>query len=570
MADHGTSLILTIALSFGLALALGFVAAKLRLPAIAGYLLAGVIIGPATPGVVADVSVASQLAEIGVMLLLFGVGLHLSLDDLLGVKRVSLPGAIVQMGAATVLGTWLALSWGWDATAAVIFGVTLSCASTVVLLRALQSRGLLDTMNGRIAVGWLVVEDLATVVALVVLPPLAGKPGPVEEAIGTQLPAWGLALVTFAQVAAFMAIMLFLGRRFLPWLLSQVARTGSRELFTLAVIALAIGIAFGAAELFNVSFALGAFVAGMVLRESEFSHRAGQDTLPLRDAFAVLFFVSVGMLLEPSILVDEPIRVLAVVLIIMVGKSVAAVVIVLLLRYPINTALIMGASLAQIGEFSFILAGLALTLGLLPAEGVTLVVAAAFISIALNPLMFTGSDLLRAVLLRRATWARRLEFESDPLAVLPTGHDHSVPTGHVILVGFGRVGRRIHRQLEAAGMSSVVIELGRDRVEDLRTAGVPALAGDASQTSTLQAAGVERADSVVIATPSSGDTERIVRAVRVLNPKARLILRTHDEDDWTLLRDRSIGHVVYGEREVANRMVDALLSSRPSEGGEPR
>ena len=567
MTDHGTSLIVTIALSFGLALVFGFIAARLRLPPIVGYLLAGVVIGPATPGLIADVSVASQLAEIGVMLLLFGVGLHLSLDDLLAVKRISLPGAIVQMSVATVLGTWLALQWGWDPTAAVIFGVTLSCASTVVLLRALESRGLLDTMNGRIAIGWLVVEDLATVVALVVLPPLAGKPGPVEQAIGAQLPAWGLALVTFAQVAAFMAVMLLIGRRFLPWLLLQVARTGSRELFTLAVIAIAIGIAFGAASLFNVSFALGAFVAGMVLRESEFSHRAGQDTLPLRDAFAVLFFVSVGMLLEPSILLDEPLRVLAAVLIVMVGKSLAAVAITLLLRYPINSALVMGASLGQIGEFSFILAGLALTLGLVPAEAVSLVVAVAFISIALNPLMFAGADAFRSLLLRRAAWARRLDFESDPLAVLPTGHDLDVPSDHVILVGYGRVGRRIHKQLRSDGRPCVIIELARERVEDLRDAGVLALAGDGAQESILREAGIERASSLVVATPSASDARRVAAAVHRLNPDVRMILRTHDEDDWAMLRDRSIGHVFYGERELANRMVDALRDGGPEGAG---
>ena len=567
MTDHGTSLIVTIALSFGLALVFGFIAARLRLPPIVGYLLAGVVIGPATPGLIADVSVASQLAEIGVMLLLFGVGLHLSLDDLLAVKRISLPGAIVQMSVATVLGTWLALQWGWDPTAAVIFGVTLSCASTVVLLRALESRGLLDTMNGRIAIGWLVVEDLATVVALVVLPPLAGKPGPVEQAIGAQLPAWGLALVTFAQVAAFMAVMLLIGRRFLPWLLLQVARTGSRELFTLAVIAIAIGIAFGAASLFNVSFALGAFVAGMVLRESEFSHRAGQDTLPLRDAFAVLFFVSVGMLLEPSILLDEPLRVLAAVLIVMVGKSLAAVAITLLLRYPINSALVMGASLGQIGEFSFILAGLALTLELVPAEAVSLVVAVAFISIALNPLMFAGADAFRSLLLRRAAWARRLDFESDPLAVLPTGHDLDVPSDHVILVGYGRVGRRIHKQLRSDGRPCVIIELARERVEDLRDAGVLALAGDGAQESILREAGIERASSLVVATPSASDARRVAAAVHRLNPDVRMILRTHDEDDWAMLRDRSIGHVFYGERELANRMVDALRDGGPEGAG---
>ena len=560
MTSHETGLIVTIAASFGLALIFGFIATKLRVPALVGYLLAGVVIGPATPGFVADVDVAAQLAEIGVMLLMFGVGLHLSLDDLLAVKRIALPGAIVQMAVAAVLGAWLALQWGWSMTAAVVFGISLSCASTVVLLKALESRGLLETMNGRIAVGWLVVEDLVTVVVLVVLPPLASQPGAIDLPIAGVVPAWVLVVVTLGQAALFLALMLFVGRRFLPWLLWQVARTGSRELFTLAVIALAIGIAFGAAELFNVSFALGAFVAGMVLRESEFSHRAGQDTLPLRDAFAVLFFVSVGMLLEPTIVLDEPLRLLAVVAIVMVGKSVAATVLVLLLRYPINTSLVMGASLAQIGEFSFILAGLGLTLGLFPAEGVSLVVAAAFVSIALNPVMFAGATAIRSVLLGRFAWARRLEFETDPLAVLPTGHDIERPEGHVILVGYGRVGRRIFGRLVEAGLDVVVVEMTRERVEDLRRRGYAALAGDGSQDTILEEAGIATADCVIVATPSAGSVRRTADAARQLNPDVRLILRTHTEDDWETLQEKSLGPVYFGEHELADSMVASLVA----------
>jgi CPA2 family monovalent cation:H+ antiporter-2 len=558
--EHETELITTLALSLALALALGFVATRLRLPAIVGYLLAGVVVGPATPGLMADVSIASQLAEIGVMLLMFGVGLHLSLDDLLAVKRIAIPGAIVQMGVATVLGTWMASSWwGWDLAASVVFGVTLSCASTVVLLRALEERGILDSMNGRIAVGWLVVEDLVTVVALVLLPPLASQPGPVDETLGDQAPTWLLIGATLLQVGLFLAIMLILGRRFLPWLLWQVARTGSRELFTLAVIALAIGIAYAAAELFNVSFALGAFVAGMVLRESEFSHRAGQDTLPLRDAFAVLFFVSVGMLLEPSILIDDPWHVLAVVAIVMVGKSLAATILVLLLRYPINSAMVMGASLAQIGEFSFILAGLGLTLGILPVEAVSLVVAAAFISIALNPLMFRGSHALRAFLLTQFAWARRREFETDRLAVLPTGHDIEEPTGHVILIGYGRVGRRIHERLRAEGVPTVVIEVTRERVEDLRRDGELALAGDGSQESLLRAAHVERATALVVAVPSETAVQRAADAAEALHPGITLVLRTHSEEQWESMRARGLASVYFGEDELASSMVQSVL-----------
>lgn len=359
--EHDFPLITTIAAGFGLALVLGFAAERIKLPALVGYLLAGIAIGPAMPGSVADMSVASQLSEIGVMLLMFGVGLHFSLDDLLAVKRIALPGALVQMLLATVLGMGLAWSWGWSIGAALIFGLSLSCASTVVLIKALEARGILETMNGRIAVGWLVVEDLATVLLLVLLPPLAGVLG--GSAAAETDPLWQTIGRTLLEVAAFIAVMLIAGRRVLPWLLWQATRTGSRELFTLSVVTAAIGIAYGAAELFSVSFALGAFFAGMMMRESEFSHRAAEESLPLRDAFAVLFFVAVGMLFDPSVVMEYPMRVLAVVAIIIDGKSLAAMALVLAFRYPLNTALTVAASLAQIGEFSFILAGLGVSLG---------------------------------------------------------------------------------------------------------------------------------------------------------------------------------------------------------------
>jgi monovalent cation:H+ antiporter-2, CPA2 family len=385
--DHNISLITTIAAGLGLALVLGVIASRLKLPALVGYLLAGVVIGPFTPGFVADAGLAAQLAEIGVMLLMFGVGLHFSLDDLLAVRKIAVPGAVVQMLVATLMGVGLASWWGWDIGQAVVFGISLSVASTVVLLRALESLGIVDSYTGRIAVGWLVVEDLAMVLVLVLLPPLAGYLGG-NAAADDGTPVWQTLGRTLLQVAAFVALMLVVGRRLFPWLLWQVARTGSRELFTLCVVAAAVGIAFGSAALFGVSFALGAFFAGMVLRESEFSHRAAEESLPLRDAFAVLFFVSVGMLFNPAVLVEEPLRVLGVVLIILVGKSVAAALLVLALRYPLNTALTVSASLAQIGEFSFILVGLGASLGLMDEAGRSLVLAGALISIALNPLLF--------------------------------------------------------------------------------------------------------------------------------------------------------------------------------------
>jgi len=407
-----------------------------------------------------------------------------------------------------------------------------------------------------------VVEDLVTVLALVMLPPLAGTPGPLESALGVDVPTWAQVALTIGQVAVFFAIMLYAGRRFLPWALWQIARVGSRELFTVAVIALAIGIAFGAAELFEVSFALGAFVAGMVLRESEFSHRAGEDTLPLRDAFAVLFFVAVGMLLDPMILVEEPLKVIAVVAIIMLGKSLVATFLVLRLKYPINSALIMGASLSQIGEFSFILAGLGLTLGLLPAEGLSLVVAGAFVSIALNPLMFTGTSVLRRILVRRSAWAQRLDFQNDILAALPTGHGLEPPSGHVILIGYGRVGRRILTDLQRHEIPCVVIELTREPVERLRERGVLALAGDGARRDLLLEAGIERADEVIIASPTAESVTAAAEAVRELRPDIELIVRTHSAGEWQRFQEDVVSRVYFGEEELAASMVQPILDHR--------
>ena len=378
-------MIATIATGLGLALILGLLAARLRLPTILGYLLAGVVIGPNTPGFVADLQLSQQLAEIGVILLMFSVGLHFSLDDLLEVRRIALPGALAQIATATALGAAVALWWGWGLRAAVVFGLALSVASTVVLLRALEDRGVLESVNGRIAVGWLVVEDMAMVFTLVLLPPLAGwldggARGPFMQVANENVLL--ILAFTLAKVSAFVGIMLLVGRRAFPWLLAQVARLGSHELFTLCIIAVAVGIAYSSAELFGVSFALGAFFAGVVMHESDLSHRAAEELLPLRDAFAVLFFVSVGMLFDPAILIGQPLKILTVVAIIVVGKTLAAFLLVLALRYPLNTALTISTSLAQIGEFSFILAGLGVSLGLLPIEGQHLILA------GLNPLVF--------------------------------------------------------------------------------------------------------------------------------------------------------------------------------------
>lgn len=556
---HDISLITTIAAAFGFALVLGFIAERLKTPALVGYLVAGILIGPATPGFVADMSTASQLSEIGVMLLMFGVGLHFSIDDLLSVKRIAVPGAVVQMSLATALGIGIAQWWGWELGPALIFGLSLSCASTVVLLKALESRGVLNTMNGRIAVGWLVVEDLATVLILVLLPPLAGVLGGTAAAAAASGPLWQAIGKTLLEVAAFIALMLIVGRRALPWLLWQVARTGSRELFTLAVISAAISIAYGAAQLFSVSFALGAFFAGTVMRNSEFSHRAAEESLPLRDAFSVLFFVAVGMLFDPTILIAQPWQVVAVVAIIVVGKSLAALSLVLVLRYPLNTALTVAASLAQIGEFSFILAGLGLSLGLFSDEGMSLVLAGALISIALNPFVFAVVEPLRAWVLRHSAIARQLEDRDDPYAHLPVSTEHQYLEGQVVLVGYGRVGQRIASSLRDRGIPYVVVEQNREIVENLRRIDCVAVAGNAADPAVLIQAHVAHAAMLVVAMPDAIHIRQMADCARTLNPGIEIVLRTHSDDESELLRKEGIGTVFFGEEELAAGMSRHIL-----------
>ncbi|MET0509821.1 MAG: cation:proton antiporter [Burkholderiaceae bacterium] len=561
---HELSLISTLAAGFGIALVLGYVAVAFHLPALVGYLLAGILIGPATPGFVADVGIASQLSEIGVMLLMFGVGLHFSLGDLFSVRRVALPGAVVQMGLATLLGAWLAAWWGWSWGEALVFGVSLSCASTVVLLKALEARGVLESFNGKIAVGWLVVEDLVTVVVLVLLPPLAAVLGGSVAAIspgtsGAGDPLWVTIGQTLLQVAAFIVLMLLVGRRVMPWLLSAIARTGSRELFTLAVVAAAIGIAVGAAMLFHVSFALGAFFAGMVMRESEFSHRAAEESLPLRDAFSVLFFVSVGMLFDPAVLLSKPLHVLGVVAIIVVGKTLAAIALVIALRYPLRTALLVGASLAQIGEFSFILAGLGRSLGLLTAEGMSLVLAGALISIALNPLLFAAIEPVRSLALRHWAWARVLDSRPDPYGALPADTDERFLQGQVVLVGYGRVGRQIARSLTAAEIPHVIVDENREIVEDLRRAGVAAVSGNGADAVVLVQAHIATASMLVVAIPDPLAVRPMIATARTLNASIEIVIRTHSEGEAGLLRKENAGKVFYGEEELARGMVGHVL-----------
>ncbi|MBU9290766.1 sodium:proton antiporter [Burkholderia multivorans] len=558
---HDVSLIALLAAGFGLAMIFGYLASLLKMPPLVGYLLAGIVIGPGTPGFVGDLSLAQQLAEVGVMLLMFGVGLHFSLGDLLAVRKIALPGAIVQITVATLLGGGLALTWGWSIGAALVFGLALSVASTVVLLRALEGRGLVETVNGRIAVGWLVVEDLVMVLVLVLLPPVAGllggSPPGGEHAPGGGV--WSTLGVTMLKVAAFIALMLIVGKRVFPRILWLVARTGSRELFTLCMIAAAVGIAFGAAKLFDVSFALGAFFAGMMMRESEFSRRAADETLPLRDAFSVLFFISVGMLFDPKVLLEEPLHVVEVAAIVLIGKTLAAVALVVAFRYPLNTALIVGAGLAQIGEFSFILAGLGRSLGLLSAEGQNLILAVALISIALNSVAFAAIDPALAWIRKRSAFARRLEARDDPLAALPMSTPQTHLTGQVVIVGYGKVGTRIARALDEHGIAYVVVEQNREIVEKLRAGGVAAVSGDAIEPIVLVQAHIARAGMLVVTLPDVFDVRQIVEISRTLNPTLEVVLCTNSSDEAALLASEGIGTVFMGETELARGMTEHVL-----------
>ncbi|GEP09619.1 YbaL family putative K(+) efflux transporter [Methylobacterium gnaphalii] len=583
---HATELIAIIAVGLTLAFVCGMLAQRLRLPPLVGYLLAGVLLGPYTPGFVGDSNLTGQLAEIGVILLMFGVGLHFSFKDLMAVRAIALPGAVVQIVAATAMGVGLAAAWGWSLGQGLVFGLALSVASTVVLLRALEERGLLDTDDGRIAVGWLIVEDLAMVLALVVLPAIAPSlggeakatthttAGTVNAFIGHLVgPGYAGSLLltvvlTLAKVGLFAGLMLVAGRRVIPWLLDQAARTGSRELFTLAVLAMALGIAFGSAELFGVSFALGAFFAGMVLAESDLSHQAAADSLPLQDAFAVLFFVSIGMLFDPSILLREPLSVLAVLGVIMIGKSLAAVAIVVAFRHPIGTALTIAASLAQIGEFSFILVTLGLSLKLLPEEGRNLILGGALLSITLNPLFFALAAQMKQVVARHPGLAA--PFKGRGAADAAASSETSRRRNHVVIVGYGRVGSSIGATLQAWDLPFVVVERDRRRVLDLRAAGIPAVFGNATAPGILEAAGIREAHLLVIATPDPHQAHRLVEAARALNPAIDTVVRTHSEAERLRLEEDRVGLVLMGERELSLGMSLYALRSLGIREGEAR
>ena len=547
--SHNTPLISTIAIGLVLAFAFGTLAHRLRVSPLVGYLLAGVAMGPFTPGYIADQNLANELAEIGIILLMFGVGLHFSLKDLLSVRAIAIPGAVVQIAVATLLGMGLGWFLGWPMGGGLVFGLALSVASTVVLLRALQERRLVETERGRIAVGWLIVEDIAMVLTLVLLPPLAGiLKGEASAANWTAI-AWPL-LVTFAKVGGFVFFMLVIGRRVIPAILHYVAHTGSRELFRLAVLAISLGVAFGAAILFDVSFALGAFFAGMILSESELSHRAAQETLPLRDAFAVLFFVSVGMLVNPMIVFRDPLALIATVFIIIVGKSVAAFSIVRLFGHPQSTALTISASLAQIGEFSFILVSLGASLALLPDRGRDLVLAGAIISIILNPVCFTLLD----------RWVAPPKQKPDD-APLPSREPLAVSTqtNHVVLVGHGRVGRVVVKALREAETPFLVIEDDPGAVEQLRKDGIEVITGNGAAPDILPAANLAAARALLIAIPNGFEGGQIVAKARAISASMPIIARAHSDEEIVHLKLYGASFVIMGENEIAKAMIGEIL-----------
>ena len=556
---HNTDLINIVAVGLGLAFILGMDANRLRLSPLVGYLVAGIFVGPFTPGFVADQELANQLAEIGVMLLMFGVGLHFSLKDLMAVKSIAIPGAVAQLSVATLLGWALAWAMGWSTVHGIVFGFSLATASTVVLLRAMEQRRLLDTTRGRIAVGWLIVEDLACVLALVLMPVLAEV---VNNTGGEEVGVFGvLASIgwTMIKVALFVVVMLVVGRRVVPWSLERVARTGSRELFTLSVLAIALGVAFGSAALFGVSFALGAFFAGMLLNESELSHKAANDSLPLRDAFAVLFFVSVGMLFNPAILVEHPLQVLATVFIIIISKSLAAFLIVRAFGHPKSTALTISASLAQIGEFAFIIAGLGVALNILPVQGQNLVLAGALISIMLNPMIFQLLD----------RWQAKHQAAA-PVAVEPEpapGPSLDIED-HVIVIGYGRVGSQLAHVLADRKVPVMVIDDSAEHVARAHAAGIPAIRGSAAADAVLAEARPAKAKIAVLAIPQPLEAGEALAKLRAINPALTLLARAHSEFEVKHLLERGADGAILAERELAYSLAEMVMATPPYR--EPR
>ncbi len=562
---HYTPLIATIVAGLVFAFIFGSIAQRLRISPIVGYLLAGVVAGPYTPGFVADQALANELAELGVILLMFGVGLHFSLKDLLSVRAIAIPGAVVQIGSATLMGMAMAYFLGWTWTAGFVFGLALSVASTVVLLRALQERRLVETERGRIAVGWLIVEDLAMVLALVLLPTLATIMMAKDSMSNPAM--WQPIAITLGKVAAFVLVMLVVGQRVIPWALHWVAHTGSRELFRLSVLAIAIGIAYAASTWFGASFALGAFFAGMVMSESPLSQRAAEETLPLRDAFAVLFFVSVGMLFNPSIVVNHPWLLAGTIFIIIFGKSFAAFLIVRAFKYPTSTALVISASLAQIGEFSFILAGLGVSLKLMPQTGLDLILAGAIISIMANPFVFQAIDWIKPRLEKRvpkpeAETASPVEPPEEATAVL----EPTKLTNHAVVVGYGRVGSHIGEKLDEMSIPYLVIEDRAEVVKQLRARGIEVFFGNAASPELIAAANLASARTLFVAIPESFEAGQIVEQSRKSNPSLEIVARAHSDAEQHNLNRLGANYTIMGEREIAQGMFEYAFKNNITPG----
>ncbi len=571
--SHESPLIAILVIGLALAFLLATLANRLKISLLVGYLLAGIAVGPSTPGFVADQGLALQLAEIGVILLMFGVGLHFSVKDLLAVRAVAVPGALIQIALAALLGTGLGWMLGWPLGAASVFGLALSVASTVVLLRSLQERRLMDTHRGHIAVGWLVIQDLVTVLALVLLPVVA----PLLKDDGSSvlnLPQLGITIaITLGKAAAFVVLMLVVGRRLIPAVLHYVAHTGSRELFRLAVLAVALSVAFVASELFGVSFALGAFVAGMVLSESQLSQRAADETLPLRDAFAVLFFISVGMLFDPAVLVNEPLPLLGTLAVVLVGTPTAAFLTLRALGQTRVAALTIAAGLAQVGEFSFILAALGIELGLLDGRARDLILGASILSILLNPVLFFAVNRLKPWTDRADGVVPAPQDSSDvPVAaVAPVRVEHPTTAleGHVVLVGCGRVGGLVADGLLRSGRKLLVIEAGDAIVQPLRDRGTEVLLGNAADLGLLASANLAGARLLLVAIPDAFEAGQIVQQARAANPGIEIVARAHFDAEVAHLGQLGADAVVMGEREIARAMLEYAARGDAHTGIDP-
>lgn len=563
--DHTLPLLFTLALAFVLALIFGCIAEKLKCPALVGFLCAGILCSSHTPGPTADMEIAMQLSEVGVILLMFGVGLHFSISDLLKVKGIAVPGAVLQMTIATLLGLLFAVYvWEWSLSSALIFGLCLSCASTVVLLKALEMHGHLNTVDGQISVGWLVVEDIATVLILVLLPPVAQimgvTPGGGEAA--EPMTASGVAYViasTLLHVVAFVAIMMVVGRKFIPWVLWQIAKTGSRELFTLSILTASVGIAYGAAAVFDVSFALGAFFAGMVMRESKYAHRAATDSLPLQDAFSVLFFVGVGMMLDWRVILEEPWSILTMLAIIMIGKSLTAFCLVHFLRYPLHTSLNVGAALAQIGEFSFILAAQGIALGMTDQKMLSMVVASAILSIALNPLMFAMIPYVRRFSVRYFAWARAAAMLTDPYSVLPKETSRRMLMGQTILVGSGSVTRSVAKRLATDDVPFVCISEDKSFAEELREQKHAVISGDAADPMVLVQGHIVTAAQLMVIDIDPVKTLKIVEMAKQLNPELNIMARAGSRDEVEHLKQEGIANVYLDSESISEVLTGNIL-----------